>query len=233
MQHKTTRRGNTQTEQAVIQQSTIPELVSESSTQAVMKQQALKPLKRVQGLSGFTTAQGFTLIELLVVVLIIGILAAVALPQYNKAVKKAHGAEVLATFDALDKALTSYYLEHGTYDVTSLDELNLDIPAATHFKFSVGTSLNANKLSSSFSLNALQTGSSGLDNVWGKSVGMASPDKVSVVGFWAKGKLHHIECHRGNKTSCAEYFNCGAEPIVEIPNQVGSTNIFGGDCYLK
>lgn len=53
---------------------------------------------------------GFTLIELLVVVLIIAILAAVALPQYNKVVKRAQGREVLVAIEALDKALADYYL---------------------------------------------------------------------------------------------------------------------------
>ena len=71
--------------------------------------------------------RGFTLIELLVVVLIIAVLAAVALPQYNKAVIKARFAEIETNLHTLYQAQKRYYLEHDEY-ATDLSQLDVEIP---------------------------------------------------------------------------------------------------------
>ena len=84
--------------------------------------------------------KGFTLIELLVVVLIIGILASVALPQYFKVVEKSRSAEGVSQCAAILSSQKREFMRSGAYTGTISQ---LDIAVGTPKFFTVGTSAAA------------------------------------------------------------------------------------------
>ena len=148
--------------------------------------------------------KAFTLIELLVVVLIIGILSAIALPQYKKAVQRSKNAQLKAVLRSIEQAEAAYYLANGKY-AANFDELSLDLP------------LDKPQVSGNFT-NYVNTSCGpavkGPDSVRrGKDfdvyLNMTNFSKVDITGMWMKGKYKctgFMKRVGGTKIVCMENY---------------------------
>lgn len=81
--------------------------------------------------------RAFTLIELMVVVIIIGILAAFAIPQYTKTIERSHQSEAITNLGIIRGAQLRYFAEYNTYtDISS--RLDIDFSSsAKYFAYDV------------------------------------------------------------------------------------------------
>jgi type IV pilus assembly protein PilA len=85
--------------------------------------------------------QGFTLIELLVVIIIVGVLAAIALPSFLNQIGKARGSEAKSSLGVMNRSQQAYRLENGTFAGTTA---LLDAKISPKFYAYTMTSASAN-----------------------------------------------------------------------------------------
>lgn len=164
-------------------------------------------MKEKDNIKGFWGCKGFTLIELLVVVLIIAILAAVAMPQYQKVVRKAQTREVLVAIDALSKAYASYTLnppEHSWAKSMTAEDLDIAIPTLKYFKYTTFGS-SGRTPTYDFQGGSFWGGSSDGQNV------SFTKDGLKLDIYWGNGKLISKHCESTSKTQpCSDFSpSCG------------------------
>ena len=99
---------------------------------------AAKYLQHLNKKKADNNEKGFTLIELLVVVIIIGVLAAVALPNLLGQVGKARESEAKNTIGALNRAQQIYYSENSSFaGAGSIALLEVPVTTGNYYSFSL------------------------------------------------------------------------------------------------
>ena len=116
---------------------------------------------------------GFTLIELLVVVLIVGILAAVALPQYTTAVEKARAAEALSLMNAVAGSIERYRFQKDAWPAANnFNKLDIEVPyqSASNYYGGKNFTITFSSSSNTCTISAARRDLSGTDTYTLKTV---------------------------------------------------------------
>lgn len=180
--------------------------------------------KLIQHLLNKKKDGGFTLIELLVVIIIIGILAAIALPAFLNQANRARQSEATTYVGSINRAQQAYRLESRTF-ANAIDLLGLGIQTQTEF-YTYGAT------------NATPGTAAAVNNDLDKTVfSSAFPRDTALLGY--TGAVYTLQDSRGNATTTA-LLCIGATPsttptvAIANPGQktaaLTATGAKSGDC---
>ena len=157
--------------------------------------------------TGRSDTKAFTLIELLVVVLIIGILAAIALPQYQKVVEKSKASQAFVVLKALIQAQENYRLANGV-SANSFDELGVEIPWTGEEKWTDVSSIRDTRSNEDWSMQIWNSsGGNGGSALYAGRI--SGPYKG--VGFIYAFERDPDSLWEKDKIMCAERYTSGVE----------------------
>ena len=140
--------------------------------------------------------RGFTLIELMIVVAIIGILAAIAIPNFMTYQAKARQSEAKVNLGGMFTTATSYFAENNTFSVATGDTLGYKPAGSSKYMLYYGGTANANTITPAFNAVAVPC------NTQAPSAAPvpAGSTSTSTTGFTA-GAIGNID----NDSTCDEW----------------------------
>lgn len=131
-----------------------------------------------------STQRGFTLIELMITVAIVGILAAIAYPNYTQYVQRGYRAEGIAMVTDAVARMERYFAQNNTYAVPNLAALGYTAETTTTSSGKYALSLSSTPTATTYTLQVAPQGTQAKDTCGNLSIDQAGTKTPNKAECW-------------------------------------------------